>query len=146
LSAYEKAVAHYRFLLDRFNQSIQEIEVELQRLEKEKGRVTVPISGGSEAWSASPLLFLMDRPAVEWVSARQGIEELKGLLATTGSTHFDGGAKELKEFENLLNGTLTRLRAEELGQRKRNLEELLVKSSLGIARNLSPKDLGVGRE
>ena len=146
LSAYEKAVSHYRTLLDKMTLAIQKVEVKLEWLdENEKdiiiGKAFLKIDEGLR-----PIDLLFDYSSVE---RRRLIKELGNLRELVSSPEGKLGVEKqvpLHRIEASLKRDWVQHYREELIQRKRALEELLVRSSLGIARNLSPRDLGVKRK
>jgi tetratricopeptide (TPR) repeat protein len=146
LSAYEKAVSHYRTLLDKITLAIQKIEVDLEWLgENEKdiilGKVLLKMDGG-----LLPMDSLFDYSIVERQRIIKELGDLRKLMSSPEGK-FEGEKKgPLHRIEDSLKRDWVHTYREDLIQRKRALEELLVRSSLGIARNLSPRDLGVKRQ
>jgi tetratricopeptide (TPR) repeat protein len=146
LSAYEKAVSHYRTLLDKITLAIRKVEATLDWLDEHEkefimGKVFLKMDEGFR-----PIDVLFDYSSVE---RRRLIKELGNLKKLVSSPDGKFGVEKegpLHRIEASLKRDWAQHYREELIQRKRALEELLVRSSLGIARNLSPRDLGVQRQ
>jgi len=145
LSAYEKAVAHYRSLLDGFTQSIQKIDLELKQLNQERTNRFSFGEGERRGGRSIHLGLIFDSSFINLQFLLVEFRQLKDWFISMDGKSLKEEQEYLDRLENRNLESMRKRVIQENDRKKRILEDLLVRSSLGIARNLSPQDLGKGR-
>ena len=145
LSAYEKAVAHYRSLLDGFTRSLQKIDLELEQVNQErKNRFSF---GERQTREIDPihLGLIFDSTFINLQFLLVELRQMKNWFISMNGKSLKEEQRYLERLGNRVLESMRKRVTQENSRKKRILEDLLVRSSLGIARNLSPLDLGRGR-
>ncbi len=146
MSAYEKAVSHYRGLLDQITQAIQQVDQELVAFNQGE-----KIFDQEENWGSAVRKSFWGEPIPGYSRFEMGfllkeitnVEALGHSLGEKFYTQSGGGFTRLAES---VRREMVETQQRALSQKKTELEELLVRASLGIARNLSPQNLGERRK
>jgi len=145
LSAYEKAVAHFRSLLDGFTQSIQKVDLELEQLNRtSKNQFSF---GEKQLLGKEPihLGLIFDTNFINLKFLSVEVRQMKNWFFSMNGNSLIEEQRYLDRLENRVLESIRNRVIQENSRKIKILEDLLVRSSLGIARNLSPLDLGKGR-